>query len=318
MDNAIAPALDPTCAASTGLLTVAVCTHNRADRLATTLAGIAALEQPSAPWELLVVDNASRDGTGALLARTDWRPSGGKVRVVHEATLGIASARNRAIREAAGEYVLFIDDDETPDRRWLVAYESAIRRWRPDALGGPIDVLLVDGARPTWLQDELLGFLGRLDHGPVPIALTDVSTPIFTGNSAFRRAAVERLGMFDASLGRRGQANDGGEDVDLYRRMVRAGCAMRWVPEARIHHRIHAGKLRRGYFLDLHFRQGRMEGRRRRASDSRVPPAYLFPQLARAIRTALGERFSRGGDYSLRKEMNVAYFLGYITGWMRD
>lgn len=176
----------------------------------------------------------------------------------------------------------------------------------------------VEGDRPAWLTDELLGFLGRLDHGPAPIALSGPATPIFTGNSGFRKEAVERLGMFDASLGRRGQANEGGEDVDLYRRMAEAGCAMRWVPDARIHHRISAAKLRRGYFLDLHFRQGRMEGHRARGGRGRVPPAHLAPQLWRAVSAALRVRFGRGSAFSLRREMNVAYFAGYILGWIRD
>lgn len=299
-------------------LTVAVCTHNRAAQLATTLEGIRALARPAGGWELLVVDNASRDDTPTLLHGEDWRPPGVKVRVVREEALGVANARNRAMRDAAGDYVLFIDDDETPDAQWLVAYERAIRASQADALGGPIDVRFVDGERPAWLTDELLGFLGRLDHGPEPMSLAGGGTPIFTGNSAFRRAAVAKLGMFDAALGRRGEANDGGEDVDLYRRMAAAGCTMQWVPDARIFHRIHAGKLRRGYFLDLHFRQGRMEGRRARGTRGRIPPAYVVPQLWRAATTALRERFARGRAFSLRKEMNVAYFAGYVTGWMGD
>lgn len=318
VDSPRAAERDAMRAARAASLTVAVCTHNRAEQLATTLAGIAALAPPATQWELLVVDNASRDGTAALLERKDWRPPGAAVRVAREEALGVANARNRAIRDAAGDYVVFIDDDETPDPHWLVAYERAIGAWQPDALGGPIDVRFVDGERPAWLADELLGFLGKLDHGPVPIALTGPATPIFTGNSAFRKAAVEKLGMFDAALGRRGAANEGGEDVDLYRRMVAAGCSLRWVPDARIYHRIHAGKLRRSYFLDLHFRQGRMEGRRGRGERSRVPPAHLFPQLWRAVATARRERFGRGSAFSLRKEMNVAYFAGYISGWIRD
>ncbi len=58
-----------------------------------------------------------------------------------------------------------------------------------------------------------------------------------------------------------------------------------------------------------------MEGARKRGAASRLPPAYLVPQLWRAIKSALLERFARGSNTSLRKEMNVAYFLGYLYGW---
>jgi len=85
-----------------------------------------------------------------------------------------------------------------------------------------------------------------------------------------------------------------------------------------IQHRIQTPKLRRSYFLDLHFRQGRMEGVRKRGSESRLPPRYLWPQVARAYGRALSQRLRYGGDHCLRLEMNAAYFTGYVVGWMRD
>jgi len=94
--------------------TVALCTHNHADRLVRTLADLATLKMPEAQWELLVVDNGSRDDTPQLLGRQRW-PDGWRVRVVREEKLGLSHARNRAIDEARGEYVIFIDDDETVD-----------------------------------------------------------------------------------------------------------------------------------------------------------------------------------------------------------
>jgi glycosyltransferase involved in cell wall biosynthesis len=235
--------------------------------------------------------------------------------MVKEHKLGLSNARNRAIEEAASEYIVFIDDDETPDPNWLSAYERVILEMRPDALGGRIEVMFEAGKRPAWLQDELLGFLGRLDHGNAACRLTRPDTPIFGGNFAFRRDVFKRIGAFDTALGRKGAANTGGEDTEIYRRLIASACTVWWVPDAIIHHRIQVNKLRRGYFLDLHFRQGRTEGTRKRGCASRLPPAYLAPQLWRAIKNALAERVRHGRNTSLRKEMNVAYFLGYILGW---
>lgn len=296
-------------------LTVAICTHNHERRLTRTLRELKRVVPPDSSWELLIVDNASTDGTPQVAAASDWRTPDVKVRVVHEERLGVSNARNRAIQEATGEYVVFMDDDETPDPQWLCAFERVILTTRPDALGGRIEVMFEDGERPAWLQDELLGFLGKLDHGSAPRPLLDPATPIFTGNSAYRRDAFTRIGAFNATLGRKGNVNTGGEDVEIYRRMIASGCKVWWVPDAVIYHRIQADKLRRSYFLDLHFRQGRTEGIHRRGGDSRIPPAYLLPQLWRAIEAALSERIRRGSRASLRKEMNVAYFWGYILGW---
>lgn len=296
-------------------LTVAICTHNHGQRLRRTLGGLPQLIPPDCPWNVLIVDNASTDGTHQLLATGDWRTPNIDVSVVRESKLGVSNARNRAIQEATGEYIVFMDDDETPDPHWLRAYERIILAQRPDAMGGRIDVMFEDGRRPAWLHDELLGFLGKLNHGSNCRRLEGPDTPIFTGNSAYRREVFAFVGDFDTTLGRKGSINTGGEDTEIYRRMIFSGCSVWWVPDAVIHHRIQATKLRRGYFLDLHFRQGRSEGMRKRGAGSRIPPAHLVPQLWRAFKGALSERLSRGSSASLRKEMNVAYFLGYITGW---
>ena len=298
-------------------ITVALCTHNHADRLKLTLADLSLLKPPASSWEFLVIDNASTDITPVLLAADEWRPAGMDVRIVLEEKLGLSNARNRALEEARGEYILFMDDDETPDPAWLIEYEQAMHDHQPDALGGRIEVFFENGAQPNWLQNELLGFLGKLDHGEARW-LTERSTPIFGGNFAFHRSVFERIGNFDARLGRQGKANIGGEDTEIYCRLLEHGCHVRWVPSAIINHRIQTPKLRRGYFLDLHFRQGRMEGTRKRGASSRLPPLYLYPQLARACGRALFTRLRQGADHSLRQEMNAAYFTGYVLGWVKD
>lgn len=298
------------------LITVALCTHNHANRLQRTLDDFRTLISPSRQWELVVVDNWSTDKTPDLLANTAWHPPGIPVRIVREEKLGLSNARNRALIEARGKYLLFIDDDETPDPQWLVDYENAMLTYEPDALGGRIEVLFEHGDRPSWLQDELLGFLGRLDHGEEGW-LANPSTPFYGGNFAVRKAIFSEVGEFDTDLGRKGEVNTGGEDTEFYRRLIAKGYKVRWVPGAIINHRIRADKLCRKYFLELHYRQGLMEGSRKRGTGrNRVPPRHLFGQLARAITAAIKQRFSQGKDRSLRLEMNAIYFLGFIQGWV--
>lgn len=296
--------------------TVALCTHHHADRLARTLSDLVRIQPPRKPWELLFIDNACRDETPQMLARQPW-PPGWQVRVVREEKLGLSNARNRAVAEARGEYIIFMDDDETAEPNWLCELERLIDQHQPDAFGAPIQVQFED-ERPAWLADELLGFIGDVTRADTVTRLTAPDTPFFGGNFGFRRQVVETVGGFDAQLGRRGSINIGGEEVDFYQRLLAAGLQVWWTPHAVIHHRIQAVKLRRGYFLDLHYRQGRTEGARTRGSRSRLPPRFLFPQLARAYGRALAKRLREGSDSSLRLEMNAAYFTGYLLGWMRN
>lgn len=293
--------------------TVALCTHNHAAQLGETLDALRQIDPPLGSWELLIIDNASTDDTLRLLSAQQW-PADWTVRVVHEEKLGVANARNRALAEAAGSYVVFIDDDETPAADWLTAYEKFTEEKQPDAVGGRIEVVFEDG-RPDWITDELLGFLGRLDRGNGPRQLEDPGEPLYTGNFCVRRDVAEAIGGFDAALGRRGTANEGGEDVDFYRRLVGQGKVVWWLPDAVIYHRIRASKLKRRYFLDLHFRQGRLEGGRRGEGQGGIPPLYVYGQLLRAVKAAMSTRWAEGSANSLRKEMNVAYFIGYVLGW---
>ncbi len=294
--------------------TVALCTHNHADRLARTLADLHRIHPPKAAWEFLVVDNGSRDTTPQLLAHNAW-PSGWNVRVVREEKLGLSNARNRAITEARGEYLIFLDDDETADPEWLRAFEHLIETAAPDAFGGRIKVLFEEDIRPAWLTDELLGFLGELNRSADIAPLTEPNKSFYGGNFGFRRSVCDTVGAFDAMLGRKGTDNTGGEEVDFYRRLLAAGFKVWWTPNAVIHHRIQAVKLNRRYFLDLHYRLGRMEAIRKRGTGSRLPPRYFYGQLLRAC-VAVWRDFSAGGrNATLRREMNVAYFLGQIIGW---
>lgn len=296
--------------------TVALCTHNHADRMERTLADLPRIRPPRGSWEFLVIDNGSRDATPAVLAGNVW-PEGWLVRVVREDKLGLSNARNRAIVEAQGKYVIFMDDDETADPDWLCAFERLIEAEQPDAFGGRIRVLFED-QRPSWLADDLLGFLGEVNRADAIAPLTAEDTSFFGGNFGFRRSVSKRVGGFDANLGRKGTTNTGGEEVDFYLRLLGAGLKVWWTPEAIIHHRIQAAKLRRSYFLDLHYRQGRIQGARARGDQSRLPPRFLLPQAVRAFARALGKRLHKGADQSLRLEMNAAYFSGYLLGWMRD
>jgi GT2 family glycosyltransferase len=167
----------------------------------------------------------------------------------------------------------------------------------------------------AWLRDELLGFLGEVNRADEVVPLTGPDTSFCGGNFGFRKSVCEGVGLFDSALGRKGTVNIGGKEVDFYRRLLEAGSRVWWTPKAVIRHRIQAAKLNRRYFYDLHFRMGRVEVIRTRHGGPQLPPRYLFGQLLRAMRAALQQRVREGGDATVRREMNVAYFVGQINGW---
>ena len=81
------------------------------------------LGQSFSDWELLLIDDGSRDGSPALCDRLAQRDP--RVRVCHKENGGVSSARNRGLREASGEYIMFADaDDSCPPDMVQTAVEA--------------------------------------------------------------------------------------------------------------------------------------------------------------------------------------------------
>src|SRR6266540_2548384 len=101
------------------MISAIICTYNRANSLQKTLKSLEDLVVPAnLSWELIVVDNNSRDDTRAVVegfARTARFP----VRYVFAGRQGLCHARNTGITVARGEVMAFTDDDVTVDPCWL-------------------------------------------------------------------------------------------------------------------------------------------------------------------------------------------------------
>jgi glucosyl-dolichyl phosphate glucuronosyltransferase len=125
------------------MLTVVVPTRNRADLLAPCLESLLGQTLDRSEFEVLVIDNGSTDATCSVSrtfsARTD------NLRYVHEPTPGLHAGRHRGLIEAAGEILVFADDDIEAFPTWL---ESVC-----EAFGDP-DVAMVGGNNvPLFLQE---------------------------------------------------------------------------------------------------------------------------------------------------------------------
>jgi hypothetical protein len=102
-------------------VSVILCTHNPRPRyLRRCLDALHLQTLPREQWELVIVDNLS-DMPVADLADCSWHP---EARVVREKTLGLTPARLRGIREARGDLLVFVDDDNVLDADYL---EAALR-----------------------------------------------------------------------------------------------------------------------------------------------------------------------------------------------
>ena len=298
------------------MLSFAICTYNRADRLPQLLAAMRAQACP-VTFEVLVVDNNSSDATPSVVAEVAAKP-GAAVRHVRETEQGIPFASNRALAEAlASEVLVFIDDDELPYPGLLESAYRALTEEGARCAGGRVEIVF-PGARPRWLVDELLGFLAEVDHGEKAFWIKDPSTPIWTANiaydmSLFRDSPELR---FDARYNRRGHGVGGGSDAMMFRELLRREVPILYCPQMRVQHHVEPWRMRRSYFLRLHFVAGRKHGQFQTGDYRRtvlgVPPFMVLAAARHWLRTAV--MLFRRQPGVLRQAMNGTHALGMIWG----
>jgi glycosyltransferase involved in cell wall biosynthesis/peptidoglycan/xylan/chitin deacetylase (PgdA/CDA1 family) len=186
---------------------------------------VAALDRQSfRDFEVVVVDDGSGDGTAEALRALELNFP---LNVISRPNEGASVARNIGAATAAGEYLVFLDDDMEADPEMLAEQDRSLREGADMVLGHlPLhpdspDNLLSQGVG-RWAEkrrERLEGIAGEL-----PI------TELNTGQMSISRANFERLGGFDPSFTREGLY--GGEDLDMGYRVGRAGLRLVFNPAA--------------------------------------------------------------------------------------
>jgi glycosyltransferase involved in cell wall biosynthesis len=230
---------------SGALVSVVVCTRDRSALLADCLRHLQALTHPH--LEVLVVDNAPSDESTRKLVE-GLAAADPRLRYVREPGPGLSRARNRGLAEARGEYLAYTDDDVAVDAGWIEGLLRGFGRG-PDVacvtglvatagISGPAEEYF-DARAAAWstrCRPALYGFDGGPDAGP----LHPYQPSLFgTGaNVAFDRAFLQELGGFDEALGA-GARTRGGEDLDVFVRVLRGGRSIAYEPAAVVwhHHR---------------------------------------------------------------------------------
>ncbi len=200
---------------SSTLISVVITVRNEARHLPQLLES---LRRQDGPFEVVLVDSESRDGTPEIAREFAGRYPG-LLRVVSQpGSRGIG--RNRGVRESRGRDVAFIDGDCFADSGWLRALRTSLAE-APVVAGRTISV-----------GKSAYGHLERVELFQSGF---DVTYP--SCNLAYRRALFEELGGFDPRF-------ITAEDIDLNLRAVRAGAGIRYVPDAIVYHHLRATFVR--------------------------------------------------------------------------
>lgn len=222
------------------LVTVVICTFNRAELLRGAVLSVAE-QRCDVPFEIVVVDNGSTDDTAETLRELSAGSLPAPLRPVVETSRGVSHARNRGVAEARGEWIAFFDDDQVAEPEWLgellaIAQERDVR-----CAGGRVRLLL-DDEQLRRLPRECRGLLG--ESAPVDQPRPYDRDMMFgTGNLLVHRDVFAAVGVFDTSL------VEGGEDTDLFRRIEAAGFASWYTPTAIVGHTVPRYRTSERYLL---------------------------------------------------------------------
>ncbi len=217
------------------LLSVIVPAHQGVSVLPQALAALAASDLPRRCWELLVVDDASTDGTGELARQ--WAD---RVVSLTGRPRGPAYARNRGAEIAAGEWLVFIDADVAVHRDALRRFAEAVASDPGmDALFGAYDDAPVAPGFLSQYRNLLHRYTHLMSAGP--------AETFWAGCGAIRRSVFVEVGGFDERRYQRPQM----EDIELGYRLLDRGCRIVIRPEIQGSHLKHwrlLGSLRTDVF----------------------------------------------------------------------
>lgn len=197
-------------------VSVIVCSYNGAATIGECLEALQRVVYPD--FEVIVVDDGSTDETATLAARYS-------VRVIRTENQGLSAARNRGLQAAEGEVVAYLDDDAYPDPHWLTYLAATFMRTDHAGVGGPNIAPAGDGLVARCID--------WAPGNPRHVLLSTTEAEHLPGcNMAFRRAALEAAGGFDA------QFRVAGDDVDICWRVREQGGTLGFSPAAMVwHHR---------------------------------------------------------------------------------
>jgi succinoglycan biosynthesis protein ExoM len=202
-------------------ISVCICTYKRASHLKKLLETLKTQEtQGLFSYSVVVVDN-DRERSGEPVVVECGKDSPVSIRYFLEPQQGIARARNKAVEQATGDFVAFIDDDEFPIAVWLLTLFTLCETDQKIAgVLGPVKPYF-DEEPPAWIVK------GRFyDRRSYPTGMVIDWQKGRTGNVLIRRS------VFDGDIEPFDPKYRTGEDQDFFGRKIEKGFTFVWCDEA--------------------------------------------------------------------------------------
>jgi len=216
-------------------VSVVIPAYNQAEYLPSAIQSV--LDQSLSDWELLIVDDGSKDATAEVVS--DYQDT--RIHYIYQENKGLPGARNTGIRQASGEYLAFLDADDYYHREKLLRQAQHLDKNADIGLSYASRISVDQSGAPL-----------RLRRAPdaISLALFIEGFPFTINDLLVRRTWLDQIGNFDESFILHS------EDRDFYLRLILAGCQFGRVDQALSYRRVHIDRAF-GYLqarLDTMFR----------------------------------------------------------------
>ena len=236
-------------------LSLIICCYNSAARLPKTLRHIAGQHVPkNVLWEVIVVDNASTDDTGAV-ARSVWGQTGCTVpfKIVHQPVPGLLAAREKGLEHSRYDFLLFCDDDNWLQHDYVrQAYAIMLLHPTVAVLGGRGQAVS-DQSLPWWFENNSR-YYAVGSQASCSGDVTNAKGYVYGAGFVVRRSAwmqLRQLGFKSQLTGRKGNALSSGEDMEICYALRLLGWRIWYDDRLAFKHYLSANRLDWKYFLKL-------------------------------------------------------------------
>lgn len=290
---------------------VCVCTYKRQKYLDHLLRHLCDLDTGGLfAYSIVITDNDNgRSAESTVREHKEKAPV--DILYLVEPEKNISLARNKSVRNASGNFIAMIDDDEFPGRDWLARLYNAITGHDADAVLGPV-LPHYEKDPPEWILKGRFCERKRYKTGDV------LKNDFRTGNALVRKRIFDdRDNYFDAKYGR-----TGGEDRDFFLKIVNKGHVVIWCDEAPVHEFVPSERLNRMYYIKRYARIGGISGGNARRMEKTVDKAILFLKNDVALilyafilfpGLFLGQHVFL--KYAIKTVHNIGWFFGFM-GYM--
>jgi glycosyltransferase involved in cell wall biosynthesis len=237
-------------------ISVVICCYNSSKRLGETLKHLAQQRVDGFKWELIIVDNASKDDSIAF-AQSEWERLGAvcPLKVVSEPRQGTGYARMTGVQAASYEYILFCDDDNWLNDDYLLRSVEIMKR-DPEigVLGGSCEAVFENNGQPDWFDQYKGAFAcGKQSDGEGYLDWKHMT--LYSAGMTIRKDAVMKIldtGYTFLLTGRRGESMQGaGEDSELVMAIRLLGYKAYYTDKLFFHHYMPQGRMNWAYLKKL-------------------------------------------------------------------